>query len=87
MPYFIPPELMRITAVRPLEKHRVWGRFHNGEERELDLEPYLAPGNGVFAPVYHDPSFFRQVLVEGISIAWPNGDDRAPVVRYYGLKP
>ncbi len=78
---FIPPQLMRIIEVRPMEPPWVWVRFHNGEEREINLEPHLR--GQMFEPVRNDPDFFRQVLIEGITIAWPNGADLCPDVLYY----
>lgn len=79
--------LVYVTAVRPLDAYRLWLRFSDGAERELDLWPFIADGP-IFAAV-RDPAVFRQVRVEGETITWPTGADLDPLVlRYYpALKP
>ena len=41
----------------------------------------------IFELVRNDPEFFRSMLVEEGTIAWPNGADIDPDVLYYGLTP
>ena len=65
-----------VIEARPTTGRRVWLRFAGGEEGEVDLSRYLNYGP-VFAPL-HDEGFFRQLRVEGGTIAWPNGADIAP---------
>lgn len=79
--------LVRVTDVCHLDGYRLWLRFSDGAERELDLWPFIADGP-IFTPV-RDPAVFRQVRVEGLTITWPTGADLDPLVlRYYpALKP
>jgi Protein of unknown function (DUF2442) len=77
---------IRVQAVVPREIPIVRVTFTNGEERDIDLTPYIARGP-IFAPVRNDPTFFQSVQVEGGTIAWPNGADIDPEVLYYDLGP
>ena len=65
-----------VAEARPTTGRRVWLRFADGEEGEVDLSRYLNYGP-VFGPLA-DEEFFRQLRVEGGTIAWPNGADIAP---------
>jgi hypothetical protein len=79
-------DFIRVQAVEPRDIPIVHVTFTNGEERDIDLTPYIARGP-IFAPVRNDPTFFRLVRVEGGTIAWPNGADVDPDVLYYDLGP
>ena len=79
-------DFIRVQAVVPREPPIVHVTFTNGEERDIDLAPYVAHGP-IFAPVRDDPAFFQSVAVEGGTIAWPNGADIDPEVLYYDLGP
>ena len=62
---------LRLVEVRALEPYRIWLRYDDGVEGELDLS-YLA-GDGVFA-AWEDHSFFSDVRLGSCgSIVW--GDD------------
>ena len=69
-------EIPEVTDARPTTGRRVWLRFADGEEGEVDLSRYLKYGP-VFGPLA-DEGFFRQLRVKGGTIAWPNGADIAP---------
>jgi hypothetical protein len=75
--------LRDVAEVRPLDGYRVFLRFNDGVQGELDLEPLLVPFVGVCAPL-RDLARFREVFVdtEGGTIAWPNDVDLAPEVLY-----
>ena len=74
--------LRDVVEVRPLEGHRVFLRFDDGVQGELDLEPLLSTFDGVFEPL-REPARFREVFVDdGGTIAWPNGADLAPEILY-----
>lgn len=81
MGYFV-----RVRSVTPLEGWTVRVVFTNGEQRDIDLSPYIGRGP-IFEPVRDDPAVFRSVYVEGGTIAWPNGADIDPDVLYYGGTP
>jgi hypothetical protein len=79
-------QLIRVQSVAPLDDRMVRVVFTNGEQRDIDLSPYIA-GGPIFEPVRNDPAFFRSVQVEGGTITWPNGADIDPDVLYYDGPP
>jgi Protein of unknown function (DUF2442) len=74
----------RILEATPTEGWRIWLRFEDGLEAEVDFG-YLIEGKptGVFAPL-RDPEYFRQVAIYpgGNAIFWPNEADIAPEALY-----
>lgn len=77
---------IRVQSVVPISDRHVRVGFTNSEQRDIDLTPYISTGP-IFAPVRNDPIFFRQVYVEGGTIAWPNGADIDPDVLYFDGPP
>ena len=69
--------MLHIAAVRPLSDARLWVRFDDGREGEVDLSAELT--GTVFAPL-RDPSLFARVVVDPDTrtVTWPNGADLAP---------
>lgn len=76
--------LRKVVEVRALDGYRVFLRFDDGLQGELDLEPLLAPFKGVFAPL-RDPDRFREICVENHTVSWPNELDLAPEGFYSKL--
>ncbi len=79
-------QFIRVQSVEPGEPGHVRVVFTNGEQRDIDLAPYIADGPMV-EPVRNDIAFFQAAQVEGGTIAWPNGADIDPDVLYYGGLP
>jgi hypothetical protein len=83
-------ELVHVTAVEVVEKHRLRLTFEDGTEGEVDLSSWR--WSGVFEPLA-DPDYFRRVTLDEElgTIVWPNGADIAPETLYgwvaRGLKP
>ena len=74
--------LRDVVEVRPLEGYRVFLKFDDGLQGEVDLQPLLDPFDGVFEPL-RDHTRFREVFIDsGGTIAWPNGADIAPETLY-----
>jgi hypothetical protein len=75
----------RITAVRALEPFKVWLRFGDGLEGEVDLGDLFSRG-GVFEPL-RAPSEFAKVRVERSfgTIVWPGDVDLDPDGLYATL--
>jgi len=78
-------QLIRVKTVKPLQQFRADVLFTDGSRREIDLEPYLQ--GPIFEKIRSDTEFFREMRVDGGTIAWPNGADIDPDVLYFGLRP
>ncbi len=73
--------MKKIVAVEPRPKYRVWIRFEDGIEGEVDLSQLV--GKGIFNG-WADSSEFRKVFVDPEThiIAWPGGIDLCPDTLY-----
>jgi hypothetical protein len=69
--------MLHVTEVQPRGGYRLWLRFDDGAEGEVDLGPELE--GPIFEPL-RDPHVFAQVAVDpdARTITWPNGADFAP---------
>lgn len=65
---------VHVEEARYLDGHRVWLRFDDGLEGEIDLAPEI--DGEVFEPL-RDPAYFARFLVDD-TLTWPNGADFAP---------
>jgi len=76
-------ELHDVMAVKVLGGHRLWLRFDDGAEGEIDMKPFLEPFINLFAPL-EDPKYFAKVRVRRAAgtIAWPNGVELDPDVLH-----
>ena len=75
--------MIRPVDVRPLAGHRIWLRYQDGTEGELDLS-HLA-GKGVFV-AWDQPGVFDQVkLGRHGQIEWPGDLDLCPDSLYLTL--
>lgn len=79
-------ELVEVTEARHLGGYRVWLRFSDGAEGEIDLEAEL--WGEVFEPL-KDPAYFALVELdpEARTIVWPNGADLAPEFLRTNIQP
>ncbi len=74
--------------VKPLEGYRIWLRYADGTEGEVDLSDLA--GRGVFS-AWEDRSVFESVRVdESGTIEWEGGLDLCPdalYLRLTGMRP
>lgn len=78
--------LPRLREARFLQDHRIWVRFADGTEGEIDLEDEL--WGEMFEPLKDEAFFSRMELDEELgTVVWPNGADLAPEFLYRRLKP
>ena len=77
----------RIAEARYAGDYRIWLRFADGSEGEIDLESEL--WGPMFEPLRADPELFRQVRVDKElgTIVWPNGADMDPDVLHGDFEP
>lgn len=73
--------IAQVTHADALGGHRLFLRFADGAEGELDFS--TESWDGVFAPL-EDPAYFARVEVDEElgTIIWPNGADVAPETLY-----
>ena len=79
------PAFVRVKGVEPREGFIVDVQFTDGSQSEINLEPYLH--GPVFEPLRQNISLFKQMHIEGGTIAWENGADIDPDVLYHGIAP
>ena len=75
-------DLVHVAAAKYLGGHRVWLRFDDGLEGEIDLGPDLA--GRLRGPVFErlrDPAYFAGFTID-TTLTWPNGADLAPESLY-----
>jgi len=77
--------LPRIQNVRHVRDFRIWLRFADGLEGEIDLEPELQ--GEVFEPL-RDPQMFARLRMdpELNTVVWPTGADFAPEFLYQRVR-
>ncbi|MBI4502972.1 MAG: DUF2442 domain-containing protein [Gemmatimonadetes bacterium] len=75
----------RVTAIEPRANFRIWVRFQDGTEGEVDLSDIA--GRGVFKHWVDYPQEFAAVSIDPVSGAptWPGGLDVAPDRLYEDL--
>lgn len=71
-------ELAHVVEARYLGGHRVWLRFEDGIEGEVDLASALR--GPIFEPL-KDPAYFAGFILDR-TLTWPNGADFAPESLY-----
>ncbi len=74
----------RVVAAAVLDGHALLLRFTNGEQRRLDVGPYLA------YPVFeklHERAFFALVRADHGTVSWPGHIDLDPDSVYLDSVP
>ena len=67
---------LKVLADNNPTDYRIWLKFNDGENKIVDLRPFLGKG---FTVELLDSEKFKQVFIEpGGGIAWPNGYDFCP---------
>jgi len=71
-----------VVQVRHVRDFILHVTLDNGMEGDIDLSDY--PVKGPVFSALADPDYFKQVSIEGGTLAWPNGADISPE-RIYEL--
>jgi hypothetical protein len=77
--------LKDIVEARPLGQHRLFLRFEDGVQGEVDIAAMI-DFTGILAPLA-DPTYFAKVTPnpETGTITWPNGADLDPDVLHAAI--
>lgn len=75
--------MVRPVEVRPVGRYRIWLRYQDGTEGEVDLS-HLA-GKGVFAAWETEGMFARVRVGPHGALEWPGGIDLCPDALYLRL--
>jgi hypothetical protein len=68
-----------VTAARHLAEYRLEVTFADGTQKTIDFSQWLK--GPVFEPL-KDVNYFKQFIVDGWTVSWPNGADIAPETLY-----
>jgi Protein of unknown function (DUF2442) len=81
-------EIVRVTAVEPLEGFRIRATFSDGAIKEIDLDEVFGRG-GVFEPIRAQREVFAAVRVnpETGTVEWPGEVDLDAEVLYGRFEP
>jgi len=77
--------ITRVVEVRPLGGHRLFIRFDDGVQGEVDVASFVR-FDGILEPL-RDPTRFAEAFVDLGTVCWPNDLDLAPELLYEGLRP
>ena len=67
-----------VTHARTLPDYRLWARFSDGTEGEIDLKDFIAADTRPIVSALLDPATFSAIRVEMDTVVWANGFDLAP---------
>ncbi|MBA2592904.1 MAG: DUF2442 domain-containing protein [Gammaproteobacteria bacterium] len=86
IPPITPSAPWRVREVEPRPQFRLWVRFNDGTEGDVDMAGLVrSSGAGVFAAL-RDEMLFRQVRLECGAVTWPGDLDLAPDAMYEAIK-
>ena len=67
-----------VTSARALANHRLWVRFDDGVEGEVDLRDFVMNDQRPIVTALRVPEVFAAIRVEHDTVVWENGFDLAP---------
>ena len=72
-----------VTAARHLSDYRLEVSFADGTQKTIDFSQWLK--GPVFEPL-KDVNYFKQFIVDGWTVSWPNGADIAPETLHEAVR-
>lgn len=73
------PSTPVVTTARYLADYRLEVTFADGTQKTIDFAQWLK--GPVFEPL-KDVNYFKQFILDGWTVSWPNGADIAPEALY-----
>lgn len=67
-----------VTEVKALSDYRLWLRFSDGMEGDIDLRAFVEADARPIVAALRDRELFAAVRVEHDTVVWANGFDLAP---------
>jgi hypothetical protein len=74
--------LVDVVDMKIRPPFRLWVRFSDGAEGEIDHGSSLLSRSGPMIEPLKDPAYFRRGFVEDGAPTWPNGYDISPEALY-----
>ena len=67
-----------VTEARTLPDYRLWVRFSDATEGEIDLKDFITADARPIVAALRDPATFSAIRVDMDTVVWANGFDLAP---------
>lgn len=71
-----------VTDAKALEGFRLWVRFSDSREGEVDLTDLVTSDHRPIVAALRDPATFAAIKVDMDTVVWSNGFDLAPEYLY-----
>jgi hypothetical protein len=71
-----------VTEAKALADYRLWIRFSDGTEGEVDLKAFIESDSRPIVSALCDRAAFAAIRVEMDTVLWENGFDLAPEFLY-----
>jgi uncharacterized protein DUF2442 len=78
--------MLWVTDAKALPDYRLWVRFSDKTEGEIDLKDFVASDARPIVAALHDQTAFSAIRVEMDTVVWANGFDLAPEFLYARAK-
>lgn len=75
-----------VTEAKALPDFRLWVRFSDGKEGEIDLKDFIARDARPVVTALRDPLVFSALRVDMDTVVWDNGFDLAPELLHAQAK-
>ncbi len=75
-----------VTDAKPVADFRLWVRFSDGIEGEIDLKEFVNSDPRPIVVALRDREAFSAIRVEMDTVVWANGFDLAPEFLYARAK-
>ena len=67
-----------VTDAKALPEYRLWLRFSDGAEGEIDLKAFIESDSRPIVAALRDRGVFTSIHVESDTVVWSHGFDLAP---------